>query len=510
MNFCVFYFYFWFLFEHVHYVDLDMVCCSFFGFSDRKPHVMAETHEQKQKAPRRPSQDFSRLDDFLPLAVWKQLESAKNSRHRAEILSEFAYMQLGLRLPSEHTYGVMTAVVEGFSREVSQEDFHESLTTIKKVWASLKKRLDKRFGDDKSALLLELPGSVDELPEREKSLFTQTPPAQTHERVISSGAVQRLLNLGPLRNTHTAIKEKKKREEQMGHMAALRTLAYFLPQQYPSAEEPSMLRGLKIFSPGKTGQSGNRAALAASALSQGSSSLREALQDIPRSHKEPLRLQDGQSAAGLPQRMGGDTSTSSQAVVLCQPGQVKLPDTSQVEDRVLVTSSHGDEVDDSVKKQEEVARTALLANAEAFQLERGGSTRSKPLKRPASSGTAKVLPASTKLKGAKETKVQKRPAGAKPKPGVKKPAGHISSEDGQEYKNFTFNSPKWGNCKVEFYTQKSYIRCYDVGSGKYVMIIGSTAPSHHAICMQLVKHVKKGLDREALREVRETILKTLK
>ena len=57
--------------------------------------------------------------------------------------------------------------------------------------------------------------------------------------------------------------------------------------------------------------------------------------------------------------------------------------------------------------------------------------------------------------------------------------------------NYVFEATTYGECKVEFYKQKSYIRNYDA-MGKKRSIISSCHPKHHTICEQLVPHVKEG------------------
>ncbi|CAE7419868.1 unnamed protein product [Symbiodinium natans] len=57
--------------------------------------------------------------------------------------------------------------------------------------------------------------------------------------------------------------------------------------------------------------------------------------------------------------------------------------------------------------------------------------------------------------------------------------------------NYVFEATTYGECKVEFYKQKSYIRNYDA-MGKKSSIISSCHPKHHTICEQLVPHVKEG------------------
>ena len=74
--------------------------------------------------------------------------------------------------------------------------------------------------------------------------------------------------------------------------------------------------------------------------------------------------------------------------------------------------------------------------------------------------------------------------------------------------NFSFKAMKWGECRAEFYKQKSYIRRWDDATGKYVMVIGSCEPHHRQICQQLSKQVQAGKSREALLKERTRISRT--
>lgn len=154
------------------------------------------------------------------------------------------------------------------------------------------------------------------------------------------------------------------------------------------------------------------------------------------------------------------------------------------------------------EKDQKQAKATTAANrlrddAQSFLRERKSAT----LKRPAAALKDK------KTEPAKDhgPKKPKGPGGLKKRPA----ASSAVTAQGQGTKNFAFKAKFWGECKAEFYSQKSYLRRYDDASGKYVMIIGSTAPQHKKICYQLVKHVKAGLSQEALLRAREHIVSAL-
>lgn len=74
--------------------------------------------------------------------------------------------------------------------------------------------------------------------------------------------------------------------------------------------------------------------------------------------------------------------------------------------------------------------------------------------------------------------------------------------------NFVFESTTWGECKVEFYLLKSYIRYWD-GEGVLRLIVGSEHREHVKVIKMLVDYVKKGYTKEALKLKRAFIIKTM-
>ena len=73
---------------------------------------------------RRANPDYTSCDQFLTLSVWQNLQGGKSERQRAEVLADFLFHVLGLRLPSEQTYGKMTAVVAMFCGQMTRRDLH--------------------------------------------------------------------------------------------------------------------------------------------------------------------------------------------------------------------------------------------------------------------------------------------------------------------------------------------------------------------------------------------------
>ena len=57
--------------------------------------------------------------------------------------------------------------------------------------------------------------------------------------------------------------------------------------------------------------------------------------------------------------------------------------------------------------------------------------------------------------------------------------------------NYKFESLSFGQCKAEFYSQKSYIRFFDEASKKWMLLVGTVGDNHHQSLEALVPHVKK-------------------
>ena len=77
-------------------------------------------------------------------------------------------------------------------------------------------------------------------------------------------------------------------------------------------------------------------------------------------------------------------------------------------------------------------------------------------------------------------------------------------------KSYAFDSSNWGRCKLEMYSEKSYIRYMDISCGKWKSIIGSVAKGcHQECCRRLVPHVADGKSISELYELRAKIIADL-
>ena len=127
-----------------------------------------------------------------------------------------------------------------------------------------------------------------------------------------------------------------------------------------------------------------------------------------------------------------------------------------------------------------------------------------------------------KGKAAKKKPSQpKNPGPAKPAQSKKQKQKNKKEKDAQKAQgcglevppgvsSFKFQSSRYGQCKLEMYTEKSYIRYLDPSSKKWKSIIGSSVIGHHQkLCRLLVPHVASGLNVASLLELRGKLLEQL-
>ena len=79
----------------------------------------------------------------------------------------------------------------------------------------------------------------------------------------------------------------------------------------------------------------------------------------------------------------------------------------------------------------------------------------------------------------------------------------------EDVSTYCFLSEVYGSCKLEMYSEKSYIRRKDPASSKWKSIIGSTAKEDNK-CRLLVPFVSQGLSVPELYKHRESLLSDLK
>ena len=469
------------------------------GSSRQLSRVIMTEHSgrhSKGSAERRTQQDYVGLDSYISVDLWRAMLQGKTDRHRAEQLCAFLLEDLGLQLPSEPTYANMTAVVAAFRTEIpSQYELHETLQVVKSTWKSCKKNFQAKTVD-KSPLLLKLPCEVSQLPAKEAERMAECQPATTAERPFSSQLIEKLTGLVPLRLTHDAVVQEKNKQKKTDPMDFLRALTLFLPErQTAPAEGKALLQNLKIFSsPQKGGAS-------TVAVRDKEASLRESLggpskeSTSARRDPYPLAIQDAAPKEAVdqvrpgrsdlpredqePAENAGDFShLKSPATVAPCEGVCQRPAAGSA-GRTQAQNFKGD-------------RRGLQEDAAAFLRERQGSSHTT---------AAKKRPAA--CQSSSEPQARKKPCVKRP--AAKNVATTTCAKEVPKKTNFPFKAKRWGTCKAEYYTEKSYIRSWCVETSKWKLVIGSQADRHQDIVSALVPHVRAGKTHEVLLQVRDDV-----
>ena len=112
----------------------------------------------------------------------------------------------------------------------------------------------------------------------------------------------------------------------------------------------------------------------------------------------------------------------------------------------------------------------------------------------------KSMKKKTPMKPTKEATKEESKQEHKPKPKAKAKAGS---------KNLKFESEKYGLCKLEMYSEKSYIRQVLPGGGFKSIVSCCQKGVHADVVRQLVPHVEKGLTVPELYKIREGLLSKL-
>ena len=416
---------------------------------------------------RRPNQDYTKLDDFLPPSQWEALERAYSSRDKAEVLAECCFRMLALRLPTELTYGTMAGIVGLLTGCMgNQWALQCILQEVKSEWKKVRGRLSGKYPDPKE-LLPVLPLAFEDLPASIRETFGEERPALPRQRSLDVDAIRLAAAKIPLRG---------------GSLVSAPTIFQRLAEGTGQhmVDRPGRLTNLQIF-PQRVRRDG--------AFSRNSGDGRQTLMASPEAEKRstgntttprkatPLAIENGPSAPTAPEQ-----GMRPQGVSPVKPPEPSKMPSHQCPEQRLLEALRDEDAEPSRQKD---AQAQALTSAMITEL--GGQGTGHVMKRPA----ALKRPAA----------VLRRPASSK-KP---KTSGTIVAESAGEsgQGNKSFSAKRWGSCRAEFYTQKSYIRFSS--EGKWKMVIGSTAPNHRQICKKLIPFVSKGCSREELLSQRELL-----
>ena len=470
---------------------------------------------------RRKNQDYSTCLAFLPEGVWSRILKAPSDRLRADEVVYFLYTVLQLRLPTEHTYAVLTGLLASFDPRCSSFDLRTKLQTVKTAWSNMKSRLSRDHVDP-AQLLRKLPGNFDDLTEELRARFGQTRPLFPWP--IDSQEVDRQTLRVPIRSTHASLQEDKRNP-----MEALADMILARAQQGRSSGDlPGGLKNLKIFSPARRS---NKEAVESEKQSHlqlvaaGQASRKESVLASQPS-QVPLCLEDqpravsttGDGPTSVPaKRVSEAISTRDADLVDVSTGDVLGAGTQQVPARDVAQQQQQQqqqqqfparEVSGQLKQpgRQSVEQSTYEAHSHKFLEARQVAKAEKVSKEMKEEGHKSAN------KGISPNKGLKSPAAAFKRPAAKRPREEerVVTMEEPKHKNEVFRAKTYGKCKVEYYTHKSYIRRFEEEGKKWVMVLGSTHPKHHKqVCALLVPYVKGGCKREALLRAREEILTEL-
>lgn len=114
------------------------------------------TSPSTKASERRALQDFTAMDNFLTQQVWDGLQNLTVSASGDLLMTHL--WRLGLRTPSESTYGVMTALLHVCnSPQMTSFQLRGALLSVKKLWKGITMRLGKMKEASPSQHLLVLP-----------------------------------------------------------------------------------------------------------------------------------------------------------------------------------------------------------------------------------------------------------------------------------------------------------------------------------------------------------------
>ena len=484
-------------------------------------------------AQRRANQDYTSCDQFLTLSVWQNLQGGKSERQRAEVLADFLFQVLGLRLPSEQTYGKMTAVVAMFCGQMTRSDLHGILQTVKSTWNVYKTSKGKERGN--TSYLVVLPTCFEDLPLDLQANYQDSRPGLPEGWANPHRDLENLSFKVPLRETNAAV-QKQKAESNVAQEVSKALRPYLALMGMPNighfAGEERALKNLRIFASPQKQESLSGAVLAgAEAAQRGQASL-----CVEGAGCAGVATRSGAAALMDLAQAGGEPGGRGHLALSVESGGARKAPGGSGPVRPVATGVEGKSGEGQGRagpagsmaqlREDEVRRTLqcggpMATPCAASQLALPSppdSCAETPRKKPKA---GKLLADAAELKASREEAggaPQKRPAAKQVRSGgMKRPsAGPRSKSEGvakkaktakeveQSYKNETFQSRVYGMCKVEYYCKKSYIRSWSKEKGKYEMVIGSSHSDHKRICALLVGHVAKGKSREDLKTLRST------
>lgn len=490
---------------------------------------MAQAGEvAQQQQQRRPNQDYTSAWHLFTERQWTKVSSKLTLREKAECVLEEAWLQLGMRLPSETTLATFTAVCFLLSSEnataASSWQLATSYQTVKTVWKSLSKRLVRvQEVEPRAPFLQVLPQNFNQLPQELQLRFGNSLPATVQNRPVQDQDVARLTARVPMRSQSIGNAPARGPEADMLQRAMIGMMQHMSARQHM---QPDLLPGLQIFR-----QSGSQAAVsqqqqllpatpatAASVAAAPQPAAPAVVAAAPQlALPAPAALPSTAAApaaasTAAPQRHLLQLQDSPREQALAVANQVPQPTADPASVALQVSSVPG------------VAGLASLLQERRDQ-EKDQNADAGPSKGQASSDEQKKKSTKAGLKArpaacpgflrrpAAACQVQEPPAKKqrpesetleKPTKQTAEAATRASTKTLNKYTNESAHAVNWGACKVEYYTHKSYIRKWE--GGKLKMIIGACSGDHQKVCHALWPHVKKGASLAKLQELRGKLM----
>lgn len=180
---------------------LDLLDSRIWGdqiLGELKEKIAAKTDDGIKE--RRGMQNFTRLHEFMPSAVWTQLQTTSSVDKRVEAITRFA-ASLGLRCPSEGTLALLLtlSVCLFWQRSCSEQEKYDLLQRFK---PKIKKWLQQE--PEPTVYMLELPGTWQDF---SVALKEKLFPAGKEPHVpegLDLSEVEQIVRAFPLRKTKTS------------------------------------------------------------------------------------------------------------------------------------------------------------------------------------------------------------------------------------------------------------------------------------------------------------------
>ena len=407
------------------------------GFSAEERDMILQairTREAAAPKTRRAAQDYSRLDRFLFASDWQALRNMASARSRAEHMLTRAFF-LGLRTPSEGTFGYLSATLGLLEGNADAYNMHLHVQTLKQCWSKIKKQL-QRHHHEPATWLTGLPGDWEALPaDMQRQFVEDIPeprPPRPAGRPFSEGQLVACAARVPLRSTHQTVQLEQQGAAPV--QAGLQALVSALTG-YSSGhtQSPPLLRNLQIFS--------NAGAVAGPSVPRRATTESLALTDSQRTLCSSSRLGLGQELEGPATQPA--PSPQPLAISLSAPSAQEAKQAGPVEGAAEIALCSAEasaedqvhEMEAALRKKAGLPATSRKNKADPEQgLQGRGTTRpaaKHELKRPAAKLELKRPAASHDPNHQEASRGMKRPAAREAKDvsaNLKRPAAKAKAE----------------------------------------------------------------------------------